>query len=328
MSASKYESPIKRTHRASVLELAHGSRFPLLYLDDETGGATSFFLERHVSTKRLCPVNFCPTAVRGIEKRTRVDAVCANIDHVVKTARAQRKRYSVVWLDYECTKVRKNVLQDALAVAPFVVITLSARGVSKEIAVPVLERTVAEAGGRLLEDPVKYKGASDIKNMLRAVVASHSVCSGEKALPRRGDGHRTLRHASKKKGTPCGGAQGKEKDDCFATEQCDSTHCTLPFGHRGLCSHWRVNGGRRRGKPLTPAMLVGTDVYMPAAEWKTPADLAAYAGVKRCNDRLQFRIVGTYYKALRLRAVMKNGRMAATDECWCLSLDAVLRYCQ
>lgn len=165
-----YDSIAKNVHRATVLELA-GKDGNILYIDDEDASMTKFCLARGVAAGRLVPVNKSSVAVAS------ACGVCGwrgDIDQYLVNC-CTPDSYGVVWLDYQSRTVRGYVLEAALRIAPFVMITLSTL---REAAASVVERAVASVravGGEMPEDPVRYRGRSGIVNMVRVLVTRPST---------------------------------------------------------------------------------------------------------------------------------------------------------
>lgn len=179
---STYDSHIKRVHRAVVMELSRDSSYPILYLDDAGAGATRFFRDHGVPSKRLVPVNYDATACTSIKKITHVSATWDDINALMMRHRTTGKRYGVVWLDYECRSMDCVYLDAALTIAPFVCITLSTRGVEVATIIRNLQRTIKQCKGVVLEQPCVYKGKSGITNMSRFVIQSTTFQVNIKAL--------------------------------------------------------------------------------------------------------------------------------------------------
>lgn len=162
-----FNSTIKQTHRAAVLELHRNCplRRPILYLDDECAGATRFFRDHGVPNKCLVPVNLCKDACASIYAETGVRAVHARIqDHLV----ASSVEYSVVWLDLQSHTVDKACMKDAFRWSPFVVLTLSLRGKRHAEMVNLATKSIVAGGGAVLESTL-YKGVSHIANMCKVI---------------------------------------------------------------------------------------------------------------------------------------------------------------
>lgn len=155
------------------MELWHENpSLPILYLDDQTAGATNFFILRGVTKDLLIPVNKNRQMCKDILEISGVNGTAANIDDLVMSFEEKNKKCAVVWLDYECRHLNVGILQSALNISPYVVVTLAVRGMRTNEIIDNLQTTVKKAGGVLLSDPVKYSGKSGVRNMLHAMVGS------------------------------------------------------------------------------------------------------------------------------------------------------------
>ena len=123
-----YEFLTKNIQRSAVLQmyLSHDVRKPIVYLDDENAGATTFFLKSGVPRKHLTPVNFSTYEASRIRETTRVTCVVQSIDEYVFGV--PEDSCGVVWLDYMCRTFSNDVIQRCLKVAHNVSVTLSTRG--------------------------------------------------------------------------------------------------------------------------------------------------------------------------------------------------------
>lgn len=169
-SMSAYDFLVKNTHRAGVLEmhLMCTEKKPIVYLDDEMGGATEFFLRRGVKKKNLIPVNYAKQAASVITCLHNVRAIHNDITAHMKTM--EEDSCSVVWLDFMCRTVDPVAIRHALRIAPYVYITISSRGTDKHAQCNAIGVTVNKYG-KFLERPCAYKGKSGIENMLKFVVS-------------------------------------------------------------------------------------------------------------------------------------------------------------
>lgn len=172
---ASYDSLAKNMHRAAVVEmhLLRPER-PILYLDDETAGATRYFMSREVPPERLVPVNFCPRAVQEIRSLTGVDGVVRDVDALVQETPCDA--YSVVWLDYVRRTCTTEVMVAALRAAPHVCITLSTRALKASDIEDLTSR--AKRVASVLERPHPYKGRGNVSNMVRFSLARRSTAEG------------------------------------------------------------------------------------------------------------------------------------------------------
>jgi len=170
-----YGTPLKNTHRAVVLELANADPdHSILYLDDDTAGATIFFREHGVSTKRLAPVNYSRDACTDITRITKVSAICGDMNEVVVSRHENGDRYSFVWLDLQCRTITRETLTASLGMAPYVGLTLSTRGVPSATVIKDALRIIRLSGGVCPEDPTRYRGKNGITNVVRFLIMAKS----------------------------------------------------------------------------------------------------------------------------------------------------------
>ncbi|RPF82426.1 MAG: hypothetical protein CBC65_000370 [Rhodothermaceae bacterium TMED105] len=162
-----YDSITKREERISVkmhFDCDEAAR-PMLYLDDESGEATSFFLQQGVPREKLVPVNWCRVACDSIFSRTGVKATHSNINTYIMEAPLSRQ-FSVIWLDYECRSLCKLTLSKAFSMSPIIKIVLSTSRTQKGEVLGNAQNVVKQCGGYVASDGY-YKGKSHVKNMLR-----------------------------------------------------------------------------------------------------------------------------------------------------------------
>lgn len=173
-----YEFLAKNLQRAAIRQmyLAQGGTRPIVYLDDEHAGATTFFLNDGIPREHLIPVNFSKESAQQITRTTNVACVAQSIDEYVFSL--SDVACSVVWLDYMCRTLNDRVVGQCLKLAPYVSITLSTRGRQRSDTMNDVRR-VAKKYGTLIETPVFYKGKSDIANMVRFVIGRHNASTRE-----------------------------------------------------------------------------------------------------------------------------------------------------
>lgn len=161
-----YETPIKRTHRASVLELYHLStpRLPIVYVDDDLASATLYFSTKGVPKKHLLPINYSATACTSIELRSGVPAQCLNA-----ATKAVETRCGVLWLDVQCKAVSRQVV--ARSNCQYLVLTLSTRGSSPGGILDEAVGTMKKEGLHVLETS-RYQGKSHITNVVKIIATT------------------------------------------------------------------------------------------------------------------------------------------------------------
>lgn len=161
-----YETPIKLTHRATVLELYRvcEERLPIVYVDDEAASATMYFLDRGVPESHLMPINYDRDACTSISRvsgiaATRMDAAKSALD----------VECSVLWLDLQCRKVHQSVF--AQAKCTYLVLTLSTRGATADEIVESVSSQMRKSDRSVLE-VARYKGKSGITNVVKIIAWS------------------------------------------------------------------------------------------------------------------------------------------------------------
>ncbi|MEC7098160.1 MAG: hypothetical protein VXW74_01790, partial [Candidatus Thermoplasmatota archaeon] len=123
---------------------------PILYLDDDTAGATEYFL-KFVKKAHLHPVNFSDSACESIQRLTGVRATCTDIhEYLFK----EERRFGVVWLDLMCRTVDHATMSNSLSSCDYLFLTLSTRGSHPGTVVQDACDLVRRCGGAILERPV------------------------------------------------------------------------------------------------------------------------------------------------------------------------------
>lgn len=165
---SAYGSVSKTMVRAGIKALYDADGRPMLYLDAEDAGATEFFLNTNVPKEHLVPVNYDQTACEQIMKKTGVVPQCIDIDdYLIQTDVETHYGFSVIWLDYTKRELNEKALRNAIRLSSNVSVTLSTRAKHAESVMQDATKIVRKCGGVLYEQPVAYKGAGDVKNMVR-----------------------------------------------------------------------------------------------------------------------------------------------------------------
>lgn len=168
-----YTTPVKEAHRASLAAMIKDSSAPMLYLDDESAGATDSFLHQHgVPKARLRPVNWSAPACASIHRKTGVRAECADIYDVVQREDAE---YSMIWFDLLSTTVDASALKVALQISTYVAVTLSTRQHGGANASLACKKLVERCKGRIVNGPCPYAGKSGVATMITFVATKKAT---------------------------------------------------------------------------------------------------------------------------------------------------------
>ena len=164
-----YEFMNKDVQRSVVYSMYRrcATRKPIVFLDDESAGACTFFLEAGVPADDIHPVNFTRTHADAIARKTGIACARDDIDSHLTTL--SDDSHSVVWLDYVRTTLDVEVLRDALRVAPNVSVTLSLRGVGRDDYEKRVRKLVKRVG--TLMSLTRYKGRGGVENMMSLIVS-------------------------------------------------------------------------------------------------------------------------------------------------------------
>lgn len=293
-----YEFLTKNFQRAAVLQmyLSQDERKAIIYLDDQQAGATSFFLSNGVPRKHLVPVNFSQTEASEITERTGIKCVVRCIDDYVFDV--PNDSCGVVWLDYMCRTFRDNVLQQCLAVAPHVSVTLSTRGRKRSDIVADIRR-VAKKYGSLLESPAFYRGKSDVENMVRFAITRRTV----ETLPR----SKTPKARTTTGALPPTSLSVGEKvyvdwrrnvwlTGVVASVNETRERVTVTFDCDGMSKEVAMSRVRRNTDVPSEARLntvIGKTIRMPTSLWKG-SKVIGYDNVKTIGKRFMFRVTKRY----------------------------------
>ena len=157
----------KALQRGQLLAAYNETHRRLIYLEDESAGATMFFLKYGIPPKHLVPVNKSAAHVKKIAHKTGVNAVHADIDEYV--SKGEPDSASAVWLDYMQRTYDTSAVQNALRVSPFVFVNFSTRGMMYEDFKTSFERDISKVG-RFSIELARYTGKSDIMNMAFCII--------------------------------------------------------------------------------------------------------------------------------------------------------------
>ena len=294
-----YEFLTKNFQRAAVLQmyLSQDERKPIVYLDDKHYGATSFFLSNGVPRKHLVPINFSQTEASEITEKTGIKCVVRCIDDYVFDMTDDS--CSVVWLDYMCRTFSDKVIQQCLAVAPHVSVTLSTRGRQRSDIVADVRR-VAKKYGSLLESPVFYKGKSDVENMVRFAITRRTV----EPLPR--SKTPKVRTTKDVLPPPTSLSVGDKvyvdwKRNVWLTGVVASVNgkrerVTVTFDCDGTTKEVAMSRVRRNADVPSETRLntmIGKTIRMPTSLWNG-SKMAGYDNVKTMGKRFMFRVTKRY----------------------------------
>ena len=286
-----YETPIKLTHRATVLELHNvvGKQLPIVYIDDDLGSATSYFLDKGIATNMLKPINFCNIACESIFHRTGVKANCMDV-----TKCPISYSCSVFWLDLQCKRVDKSLFTKMMCT--FVIVTLSTRGSDPEA---ILKDAVLEMkrGGMEIMEMSRYKGKSNITNVIKIIGKKkedkHVIASKKNA---------NNNFSMVKKLAP--NMKMKTKLNTV-TKSVTKTKSVFKFSK------------------LDIENLVGKNVYIPMSELTNGYEDRTQ--VK--NTKYVFRTTRVYYRTrLEVRRILPNNTLSNEPEHWTLHPNDVLHY--
>ena len=292
-----YDSVSKRMHRVQVMELHHldTSKKPVLYLDDETHGATRFFQERGIPTSKLVPVNWDEEVCKELSESTGAKAVHDHIHEVVK--RARPRSYSVVWLDLMTRSVGKDTVRLSLRSAKFVAVTFSLRGSKGEEAMKSIHSACRAEGAVLHNVPLRYKARSGIKNMAYVVLEARtpSLSDAKSSREKKKSSHRE---------------EGKSKKG--------NKSATPTMTNPPSSSFPSPTIRKKRDTPLSrlsAVSYVGKYVCIPRSEFEDPED-----GSYIKDGCLCFYVEKTYHKyRLTLRRVLAGKEMDTLLEPWTLT---------
>lgn len=267
-----------------------------MYLDDECAGATLYFLERGIPTKHLRPVNFSSRDAVTVRARSGVPCVTSSIDDYVM--QLGDDACSVVWLDYMSRTLHVDVLRTCLRVAPYVSITLSARGLNHETLLCDV-RSVSKKCGVLLERPTFYKGKSDVTNMVKFIVSRRKA--PEEETRTEVEEEEKSPEVVEKEWHPVGervyvqwgGRSGRKLTGVIVAS--DATRCWVRLHHSGEIRWIPLARVHRDTKVPTDRQLnrvVGKTIQIPRRLWSNGTK--GYNDVKRVRDHFVFRVAKRY----------------------------------
>lgn len=323
MSGSEYEFINKDLQRAAALTLSKydgNHRTPILFLESAGAGACNFFLKAGVSREDLRPVNCDRVDADAISKASGVECVCADIDDYLTTL--HDNACGVVWLDYMRRTISVDVMREALRVAPYVMVTLSLRGIKRQETLANL-RKIMKKVGVMLQNTV-YKGKSNIENMITFTVCRGTHLANSKptaktiVLPEK----QAHRYRPRDKVVVCW------RRDTSLTAIVLDTHETqlrVRFDCDGR-EHWvccqTVTPNTTIYDQKTLNKMIGKTLFVPRSLW--PKTLMGYDEVKQTGKHLKFHVVKRYHKGTRfaLSGVSKKTNLPLPAcESWTLTYE-------
>ena len=312
-----YEFMNKDVQRSAVYSIYRrcATRNPILFLDDESAGACTFFIDAGVPVEHVHPVNFCRAHADAITRKTSVACACDDIDSHLVTL--PDDSYSVVWLDYMRTTIDVEVLRDALRVAPNVSVTLSLRGVGRNDNEKHIRKLVKKVGTLMLL--TTYKGKGGVENMLSFIV-SRAVDVPEPVVEETAE--KTTHTFSVDDRVVVKWRRGPFLTG-IVVEVCE-THVRVVFDCDGVEKWMPVNTVEPNcDVHTTTAMnaLVGKTLLIPSKLWSTTT---GYEDVKKVGKKLAFRVMKRYYNGDRFTIAgisKRNNRPLRKVEAWTLTYD-------
>ena len=316
-----YEFMNKDVQRSAVYSMYRrcATRNPILFLDDESAGACTFFIDVGVPVEHVHPVNLCRAHADAITRKTGVACACDDIDSHLTTL--PDDSCSVVWLDYMRTTIDVDVLRDALRIAPNVSVTLSLRGVGRNDNEKRIRKLVKKVGTLMLL--TTYKGKGGVENMMSFIV-SRAADVPEPAVVD-ANAEETAHTFSVDDRVVV-----KWRRDTFLTgfvvEVCE-THVRVVFDCDGVDKWMPVHTVEPNCDVHTTATMnamVGTTLLIPSKLWSTKK---GYEDVKTVGRKLAFKVLRRYYNGDRftIAGISKhNNRPLRKAEAWTLTYDQAM----
>lgn len=317
-----YEFMNKDVQRSAVYSMYRrcATRNPILFLDDESAGACTFFIDAGVPPEHVQPVNFCRAHADAITRKTGIPCACDDIDLHLTTL--PDDSCSVVWLDYMRTTIDVDVLRDALRIAPNVSVTLSLRGVGRDDNEKHIRKLVKKVGTLMLL--TTYKGKGGVENMLSFIV-SRAVDVPTPIVKETAE-----RTAVEHTFSVDDRVVVQWRRDTFLTgivlEVCE-THVRVVFDCDGV-KKWMpmhtVEPNCHVHTPTTMNALIGKTLLIPSKMWSTRK---GYEDVKTVGKKLAFKVMKRYYNGDRftIAGISKhNSRPLRKMEAWTLTYDQAM----
>lgn len=293
----------------------------VVFLDDENAGACTAFLESGIPKTLLKPVNFSIKDSRRITRRSGVPCACTDIDQYV--SELDDDACSVVWLDYMKNTVDVAILRDCIRVAPYVSVTLSLRKISRTSHEENIRKLVKSAGGEVTAYTT-YKGASGVMNMMCFNVERRNrsgVVKQGKSMTKRKHAPPLLQLRARDRVV----VKWRNLNYTAVVTESSRTHVDVVLDCDGVKKS--IPRDRVALNPVTHSAktldkMVGKLVYIPRSHWS--GDISAYKRVKRCGNRLVFKITRRAQKNDRYSLVAvdaASGRTMKKGEAWTLTYD-------
>ena len=302
---------------------------PIVFLDDESGGACTFFLTEGVPRDHIRPVNRSRVHADAITRKTGITCTHADIDSHLDTMSDDSR--SVVWLDYTCTTIDVDVLRNALRVASNVSVTLSLRGLGRDENERHIRKLVKKVG--MLMQLTVYKGKGGVENMLSFIVS--------RASPIRVAPHphvpESIVDTGVEENTETMFAVDnrvvvKWRRDTFLTGvvlEVSESHVRVLFDCDGV-EKWmpvdRVKPNFNVHTERTLNGLVGETLLVPSKLWSTRT---GYEDVKVVGKKFAFKVLKRHYKGDRYTIAgisKRNDLPLRKAEAWTLTYDQASCY--
>jgi len=305
------------------------TRKPIVFLDDESAGACTFFLEAGVPMEHVHPVNLSRGHADAITRKSGIPCARDDIDRHLTTLGDDS--HSVVWLDYMCTTIDVEVLRHALRVAPNVSVTLSLRGVERNENEKHIRKLVKKVG--TLMHWTTYKGKGGVENMLSFIVCRVPDVD---VTPSRRVSETVLNTVAEEEADFMFAVDDRVmvewRRDTFLTgvvlEMCES-HVRVVFDCDGVEKRMplhKVKPNHKVHTPRTLNALVGQTLLVPSKLWPTKT---GYEDVKVVGKKFAFRVMKRYYNGDRYTIAgisKRNDRPLRKKEAWTLTYDQASCY--
>lgn len=319
-----YEFVNKNTHRATILELYRERSKPIVFLDDESAGASLYFLKNGVPKRDLKPVNFDKKCATSIIDASGLSCICDDVDNCL--TELSTDSCSVVWLDYMKRTVTVDALRESLRVASYVSVTISLRGIDRVAHLVELRRIVKMAGGAMLQYNV-YKGRSGVENMMTFLVSR-----------RASDANDASEHAATPDPKHAEDAQFNAGDrvvvewtrnvslTAVVVDASDDARVHVAFDCDGVLKWVPRHRVVRNETVLDDATLnsiVGRSIALPRSLW--PKKVSGYDDVMPMGEKkLMFRVMKRFRNGERYTIAgisKRTGRPLSKHEAWTLTYD-------